>query len=468
MDFYTEHSRLFADVISNTINLMLGSKTKVADQIEHTQNPSSQKKFHASIYFTGMVYGEYIISMDESTAFGILGLPCDVDEAARSDLRDAFAEILNTAVGEAITGLRNTYKKLTFAAPRIAFGTVIYPDIASSKSCVIVESGIIECHFYLDAMRLELATSYEEVMQALVKSNKTLEKANKQLKEQQSQLIHAEKMASLGVMAAGVAHEINNPLAFVNSNFNTLESYVDTLIGLFDIYQSLEQSLGDTPVREIASSNEPKVKQHLDKIGELQEQEDIHFIIEDTHTLLEESKDGLERIKHIITGLSEFSHVNGEGRKETDLNDIVENTVSLVWNQIKYSCELEKDLQKISKVTVNPGELGQVIANLLINAAHAVNDKGFIKISSIEKNHFIYLSVSDNGVGIDPEHIHHIFNPFFTTKNVGEGTGLGLSISHSIIQNHGGKLEVTSKPGEGATFTIVLPTTESVEKDIPL
>ena len=239
MSNVSEHSRSFAQIVSNTLNMMLGSKSTVDEAIIDTQNPSSQKSFHVSIYFTGMVYGEYLLSMDENTALGILGLSEEDD--ARPDLKDAFAEILNTAVGEAIIGLRDTYKKLTFAAPRVTFGEVVYPDIQSSLSKVQTASGDIECHFYLDTMRLELATSYEEVMHALVTSNKTLEKANKQLKEQQSQLIHAEKMASLGVMAAGVAHEINNPLAFVNSNFSTLESYVDTLIGLFGIYQSLEK-----------------------------------------------------------------------------------------------------------------------------------------------------------------------------------------------------------------------------------
>jgi len=404
-----------------------------------------------------MVYGEYILSMDESTAAGILGMPQAAPEDIREDLKDAFAEILNTAVGETITGLKDTYKKLTFAAPRITFGITIYPDISGSCANIHTSSGDIECHFYLDTMRLELATSYEEVMQALVKSNKTLEKANKQLKEQQSQLIHAEKMASLGVMAAGVAHEINNPLAFVNSNFNTLESYVDTLIGLFGIYQSLEQSLSAATAQALSDTSKPEVKQHLEKIGEMQEQKDMHFIIEDTRDLLEESKDGLDRIKTIISGLREFSHVDGGGRQDINLNDTIENTISLVWNQIKYNCELDKEFADIPTVNANPGELSQVFANLLINAAQAIDESGKIYITTRAENDSVIVTVKDTGPGISSKNLNQIFSPFFTTKDVGEGTGLGLSISHTIVKNHGGKLRVASELGQGATFTITLP-----------
>ncbi len=457
MDFYAKHSLHFAEVLANTLNMMLGTSSRADTDVVDTENPSSDKNFHVGIYFTGMVYGEYFLSMDETVALSILGLPSDMGEEGRGDLKDAFSEILNTAVGEAITGLRETYKKLTFAAPRITFGKTLYPNISSSRSEVITDHGNIECHFYLDAMRLELATSYEEVMQALVTSNKTLEKANTQLKEQQSQLLHAEKMASLGVMAAGIAHEINNPLAFVNSNFNTLESYVDTLIGLFDIYKSLEQSLGNLPAPVAPETKEPGVKEHLDKIGEIKEQEDMHFIIDDTRSLLEESKEGLDRIKHIISGLREFSHVDGVGRKKCNINDIIENTISLVSNQIKYNSDLEKRLEELPEIVVNPGELSQVLANLLINASHAIEKQGIITITSSVKNEKIVLSVKDTGKGIKAEHLNQIFNPFFTTKDVGQGTGLGLSISHSIIKNHGGNIEVRSKEGEGTEFLIYLP-----------
>jgi signal transduction histidine kinase len=219
----------------------------------------------------------------------------------------------------------------------------------------------------------------------------------------------------------------------------------------------LETSLGKLSPSDAPHLAEPSVKKHIDKIDEIHEQEDMHFIIEDTRELLEDSKEGLERIKKIILGLKEFSHVDGEERKEADLNEVIDNTVNLVWNQIKYSCKLEKELDELPLVSINPGEISQVIANLLINAAQAIESNGIIKIKTQKTTDGQILSVSDNGKGIKPEHIENIFNPFFTTKEVGEGTGLGLSISHNIIQNHGGKLEVQSEEGLGTTFTIFLP-----------
>ena len=150
MSFYTEHSRHFAEIVSNTINAMIGANTTPQGLAEDADNPSSNKNFHVGIYFTGMVYGEYLISMDESTALSVLDINADESGHAREDICDAFAEILNTVVGEAIVDLRDTYQKLTFAAPRITFGTTIYPDISCSRSKVNTDFGEIECHFYLD------------------------------------------------------------------------------------------------------------------------------------------------------------------------------------------------------------------------------------------------------------------------------------------------------------------------------
>lgn len=455
MSFYNVHAKTYSRVVSEMLNMMFGVQAQTNDEVIDTESPASHSNFHISIYFTGTVYGEYIISLNEDAAINLLGLTKgDVD--TEETLCDAFSELLNTVVGESITELNETYKKLTFAAPRITFGRTVFSKIASSLTYIETEFGQIECHFYLDTMRLDLATSYEEVMRSLVKSNKILEGANKKLKEQQSQLVQAEKMASLGTLAAGVAHEINNPLAFVNSNMETLEGYIDTLTCLFGVYENLASSIGDNIPSQLTPPNK-EVQQNLSKIGEIKNTEDLSFIIEDTKELLLDSKNGLSRIKKISMGLKDFSHVGGANRKNIKINDIAEKAIALLLSQTKEDCVIKKNFADTSAIEANPEEITQVINHLLINASHAITNQGVIRVSTKEENGMVLLLVEDNGVGIEPTIINNIFNPFFTTKPVGKGTGLGLSISHGIIKNHNGLMGVKSVLGKGSRFTIALP-----------
>jgi signal transduction histidine kinase len=455
MSFYDVHAKTYSKVVSEMLNMMFGVQSTTNSEVIDTESPASNSNFHISIYFTGTVYGEYIISLDEDLAINLLGLTKG-DADTEETLCDAFSELLNTVVGEAITELNQTYKKLTFAAPRITFGRTVFSKIASSLTHVTTEFGKIECHFYLDTMRLDLATSYEEVMRSLVKSNKILEGANLRLKEQQSQLVQAEKMASLGTLAAGVAHEINNPLGFINSNIETLEGYVNTITCLFGVYENLASSLGEKIPSQIEEPNH-KVHQTLHKIGEIKNTEDLTFIIEDTKELLLESKDGLSRIKKISMGLKEFSHVGGENRVTLKINDVADEAINTVLNNSTDQRVIKKDFGDTSGIEANQEEITQVIINLLTNALHAIKDKGIIKVSTKEKDGMVLLLVEDNGVGIEPTIVKNIFNPFFTTKPVGKGTGLGLSISHGIIKNHGGQMGVKSVLGKGSRFTVALP-----------
>ena len=279
--------------------------------------------------------------------------------------------------------------------------------------------------------------------------NFQLEEANKDLKEAQVQLLQAEKMASVGQLAAGVAHEINNPIGFVNSNMHTLSEYVAT-------YQMIFQQLNDVLLKDTDTHQDEAIKQ----LRNIIQQQDMEFINSDISELITDSKDGLIRVAEIVKGLKLFSRVDSDEMQSYNLNDCVRTTLAMVNNQLKYICSVETHLGSIPHIMMNMGKISQVVTNLLINAGQAIEStgaQGTITITTRELDGYIELSVQDTGCGIEPSHLDKLFNPFFTTKPEGQGTGLGLSISFGIAQEHGGTLHASSKDGEGSCFTLCLP-----------
>ena len=265
----------------------------------------------------------------------------------------------------------------------------------------------------------------------------------------QAQLVHADKMASVGAFAAGVAHEINNPVGFVNSNLNILGSYVGNFMDLFKRYFSMSQAL--------EAGNTEEALAHLKSLTEYQREVDIAFVLNDIVALTEESKDGLARIKGIVQGLRDFSHAGGEDMSEADLNDCVESAVRLCWHEIKNTAELEKDFGVMPPVSCRPRQLTQVFLNMLVNASQAMPSKGKIRIRSYLEPGMAVVEIKDNGTGMPESLVNRIFEPFFTTKPVGKGTGLGLSIAYGIINEHKGRITVESAVGSGTTFRVSLP-----------
>jgi len=283
----------------------------------------------------------------------------------------------------------------------------------------------------------------------LNQKNFQLEEANKDLKEAQVQLLQAEKMASVGQLAAGVAHEINNPIGFVNSNMHTLSEYVAT-------YQVIFQQLNDVLSKDTAIHQEEAIKQ----LRNIIQQQDMEFINSDISELITDSKDGLVRVAEIVKGLKLFSRVDSDEMQSYNLNDCVRTTLAMVNNQLKYICSVETHLGSIPHIMMNMGKISQVVTNLLINAGQAIESTGIqgsITITTREVDGNVELSVQDTGCGIESSHLDKLFNPFFTTKPEGQGTGLGLSISFGIAQEHGGTLHASSKDGEGSCFTLSLP-----------
>lgn len=274
-----------------------------------------------------------------------------------------------------------------------------------------------------------------------------------ELRETHSQLIHSEKMAGLGTMAAGVAHEINNPIGFVKNNASILTEYMQMLLPLLRDYHELALS---------KSHQEPKLLESiLCRLGD----DSLDYLIEDINSLLEDTVEGTKRIQSIVAGLKSFARVDESEQKLFDLNECIETTLKVVWNELKYKCTVHKKLGEVPEVVGNPGQFNQVIMNLLVNAAQAIQEQGNVTIETNYKNDEVLLSISDTGEGIPPDNIKKIFTPFFTSKPVGTGTGLGLSISHGIVKDHNGTISVKSTPGKGTTFTIHLPATQPNETD---
>lgn len=284
--------------------------------------------------------------------------------------------------------------------------------------------------------------------QKLYEKNLKLEQALKEVKETHLHLIQSEKMASLGQLAAGVAHEINNPVGFVTSNLGTLRDYANLLKTLLAQYERLAASV---------VGKDSSLDETIAAIRKLAADQDLGFVLEDLDKLLEESLEGTERVKEIVQGLKSFARVDEAQIKEASVNECIESTLKLVWNELKYKCQVIKKLGSVPSLRCYPGQLNQVFMNLLVNAAQAITDRGEIVVETQATESEILVRISDNGAGIAPENLGKLFNPFFTTKAVGKGTGLGLSISYGIIKKHGGGIEVQSVVGKGTTFTIRLP-----------
>ncbi|WP_304487048.1 ATP-binding protein [Chitinimonas sp. BJB300] len=265
-----------------------------------------------------------------------------------------------------------------------------------------------------------------------------------QLGEAQSRLLQSEKLASIGQLAAGVAHEINNPIGFVNSNLSTLRTYVDNLLKLISAYENA------SPL--IATDQEI---QH--QITVLRRTTDFDYMKEDIGSLIAESIDGTSRVSQIVQDLKYFSRVTESEWQTVDIHAGLDSTLNVIWNEIKYKSEIIKKYGKLPLVVCKSSQLNRVFMSLLLNAAQAITERGIITIRTGHMDDMVWISISDNGRGIAPDIMPHIFDPFFTTKLVGTGTGLGLSVSYGIISKMGGHIEVDSGPGQGATFTVWIP-----------
>ena len=316
-------------------------------------------------------------------------------------------------------------------------------------------SGFMGCGIDITKQK-QIEKSLEETVEQhtveLKKTNKVLQQEkqelkglNEQLKEAQGHLVQSEKMASIGQLAAGVAHEINNPLGYIYSNLNTLKGYLTDLEQVAKLAEKMTAALPE--------DNELAVE-----FKQLHKELDLDFLQEDLQDLVKESIEGATRAKKIVQDLRDFSRIDKQEREFFDLEEGISATLNIVNNELKYKANIIKEFAGIKPFLCVGAQLNQVFMNLLVNAAHSIEDFGKITVrTGYQGDNFVWVEVEDTGKGIPEEVKNKIFDPFFTTKPVGKGTGLGLSLSYKIIQDHKGRFEVDSVMGKGTKFRVYLP-----------
>ncbi len=296
----------------------------------------------------------------------------------------------------------------------------------------------------------------ETAEQELLKRYIELTELNCQLHDAQEQLVQSEKLASIGQLAAGVAHEINNPIGYVLSNITSLGGYLDDLFRLFDAFEALEAE---------RAPDDPAVL----AVKKLKQEVNFDFLKEDLPALLRESEEGASRVRKIVADLKDFSHADQTQEWAwADIISGIESTLNVVNNEIKYKASVVRNYAEIPAIQCMPSQLNQVFMNLLVNAAHAIESPGTITITASQPDaEHVRVSIADTGCGIPEAVKARIFEPFFTTKPIGKGTGLGLSLSYGIVQHHHGRIDIDSAPGEGTTFHVTLPIRQPDTDDTP-
>ncbi|MEW5949308.1 MAG: ATP-binding protein [Thermodesulfobacteriota bacterium] len=315
----------------------------------------------------------------------------------------------------------------------------------------------------IDAQSQIMTFSYEETVQ----KNRELEESERryrelaesleikvtektaELKEAYVKLLQADKMASIGQLAAGVAHEINNPMAFIKSNINTSFQMTDELIGKIETCRAISAYLDGDP--------DPRLKP-LKEIFAGQAGDDLNMLLEDFQSLVSETLDGIARVQKIVADLKEFSHVDDAAVSILDIHKSLDATLSVLAHKLRAGIKIVRRYgDNIPPVKCHPHQISQVFMNIILNAIQAIKDRGEITIGTVFVNGALKIEISDTGCGIPPEHLPRIFDPFFTTKPVGQGTGTGLSVCYEVIKSHGGTIEATSEAGKGTAITIMLP-----------
>ncbi|HEY6898635.1 MAG TPA: bacteriohemerythrin [Rhodocyclaceae bacterium] len=331
------------------------------------------------------------------------------------------------------------------------------PDMEDSQSTTVLLHAMQQLYGVVSQQNHDLARANAELEARVASRTAELETAYAKLsadheqvtalldkiEHTESRMLQSEKMASIGQLAAGVAHEINNPIGFVNSNMGTLRAYIDDLMRVVD-----------------AATECPPAQAVAKEI-------DLPFLRQDLAALLLESQDGLDRVRKIVLNLKDFSHVDEAEWQSADLIAGLESTVNVVWHELKYKADIVRELQPLPQVRCIPAQINQVFMNLLMNAVQAIEQHGTITLKSGEQDGQVWVEIADSGCGMSAETLRRCFEPFYTTKPPGKGTGLGMSLSYDIIHKHDGRIEIDSAPGKGSRFRLWLPLAGPAENREP-
>lgn len=284
----------------------------------------------------------------------------------------------------------------------------------------------------------------EDKTHELMQSNIELQQLNETLSRQQAQLVQTEKLAALGTLAAGIAHEINNPMAFVASNIQALKRYCTSYVDLCRLVDQNQIRVPDS------------IRESLDNVGK---KRGVEYVLNDTELIFSEVESGLVRVQDIVSNLKSFARTKPGERDHSDINEAITSSLKILASELRYKCSVKTDLKELPSIYCNLNEVSQVFLNIIHNAAQSIETEGLIDISSryIEMQAIIQVVIKDSGAGMDEATMAQIFDPFFTNKPLGQGTGLGLSVSHGIIEALGGSIKVTSQPKKGTSFFINFP-----------
>ncbi len=377
-------------------------------------------------------------------------------EKAQTIAKEVADEQLEDIKGNEVENLVHVFSRMAEAIKRHMAGRQLV-EMQLKRHLDKLEHQVSERTEHLERLNEQLRCEISERIdteESLRENKERLETALDQLRRTQAAMIQSEKMASVGQLAAGVAHEINNPTGYVKSNLQTLADYQKDIGTLFKQYRECISKVNAV----LAQGGDPRtLSTPINQVASTEEDVDIAYLMDDIPKLIQESNEGIERIQKIVIALKDFAHPGVDEPQPADLNECLESTLKVVWNELKYKATVTKEYGPLPIVQCHHQKLNQVFMNLLVNAAQAIETKGEIRIITKAVNGFVMVSIADTGKGIAQKDLPRIFDPFFTTKEVGKGTGLGLHIAYDIVTTHGGKIEVESTEGKGTVFTVCVP-----------